>query len=158
MKGIIAALSPEGVIGLDGKMPWHYPADLRYFKHRTWGSTVIMGRLTWTSLGAKPLAGRRNIVISSSPLFGVETHPDLPSALKTAGDNVWFIGGARIYAEAMAHADFLDLTYVPDHVDAPHAVRFPNIDLALWVPGPLTVHPDDARLSQRIYRRREAVG
>jgi dihydrofolate reductase len=62
---IIVAMNKDRVIGKNGKMPWHYPGDLRWFKEKTMGSTVIMGRKTWESIGGKPLPGRNNIVVSS---------------------------------------------------------------------------------------------
>ncbi|MGH9333165.1 MAG: dihydrofolate reductase, partial [Vicinamibacteria bacterium] len=100
-RGILAAVSPEGVIGLDGRIPWHYSADLKRFKKLTLGTTVIMGRLTWDSLAKKPLVGRRNVVITRSKLDGVESFPSLEAALATCEGDVWFIGGAGIFEESM---------------------------------------------------------
>lgn len=153
MLGIIYAVSPEGVIGLDGKLPWHYPADLKRFKRLTLGSTIIMGRLTFESIG-KPLPGRRNIVITSRRLPGVECFPSLEAALATTQGDVWFIGGARIFADAMQLADVIDVTYVPDHVTEPRAVRAPPIDETVWEPGLRVQHEDDPRLERRVYTRR----
>jgi 2-iminobutanoate/2-iminopropanoate deaminase len=154
-RGIIAAISPEGVIGVDGALPWHYSADHRRFKRLTLGKTVIMGRLTWESLPQRPLPGRRNIVITRRKLEDVECFPTIEDALAACEGDVWFIGGARIYEEAMRHADFLDLTFVPDHVGAAGAVYFPEIDEAVWEPGPLEIDPEDPRLTHRVYRRRK---
>ena len=61
---MIAALADNRVIGLDNKMPWHLPADLKHFKATTLGKPIIMGRKTWDSLGGRPLPKRRHIVIS----------------------------------------------------------------------------------------------
>jgi dihydrofolate reductase len=155
---IIAALSPEGVIGVNGALPWHYSSDLTRFKRLTRGATVVMGRLTWESLPAKPLAGRRNIVITSRKIEGVECFPDIPKALAACEGDVWFIGGARIFEEALGYADFLDLTYVPDRIGAEGAVRFPAIDETVWEAGPLETDPEDPRLRRRIYRRRKPKG
>ncbi|MGH9322892.1 MAG: dihydrofolate reductase [Vicinamibacteria bacterium] len=154
-RGILAAVSPEGVIGLDGRIPWHYSADLKRFKKLTLGTTVIMGRLTWDSLAKKPLVGRRNVVITRSKLDGVESFPSLEAALATCEGDVWFIGGAGIFEESMEHADLIDLTYVPDRIEATGAVRFPPIDPNEWEAGPLGTHPDDSRLKHRVYRRRK---
>jgi dihydrofolate reductase len=151
---IIAALSPEGVIGVNGTLPWHYSSDLKRFKRLTQGATVVMGRLTWESLPGRPLAGRRNIVITSRKIDGVETFPDIPKALAACAGDVWFIGGARIFEEAMRFADFLDLTFVPDRIEAEGAVRFPAIDESVWEAGPLEADPEEPRLRRRIYRRR----
>src|SRR5579883_2104221 len=117
MRGMILAVSPEGVIGLGGKIPWRHPGDMRRFKRVTMGATVIMGRATFEETG-KPLPGRRNIVVTSRRLDvpGVEQVASVEEALARAGDaDVWFIGGARIYEEAMRYVDVIDVTYVPDH-------------------------------------------
>jgi 2-iminobutanoate/2-iminopropanoate deaminase len=155
-RGIIAAVSPEGVIGAFGRMPWHYPEDLKRFKRLTLGSTVIMGRLTWESLAKKPFVGRRNVVITARKLEGVECFPTLESALATCEGDVWFIGGTRVFEEAMRFADTIDLAYVPDAVGAEGAVYFPQIPESNWEAGPLETHPDDPRLKHRVYRRRGA--
>jgi dihydrofolate reductase len=96
------------------------------------------------------------VVTSGPPIAGAECFRDLPSALAALGaaTPVWFIGGARIYEEAMRHADVIDVTYVPDHVEAEGAVRFPPIDPAAWEPGPLLPHEDEPALTRRVYTRR----
>jgi hypothetical protein len=66
---------------------------------------------------------------------------------------VWFIGGARIFAEAMPYCDVLDVTYIPETVEAPNAVKFPTIDATMWRAGDLEEVPGDARLKHRIYER-----
>jgi dihydrofolate reductase len=153
LRGIIVAVSPEGVIGLDGRIPWHYSGDLKRFKRLTMGSTIVMGRLTWESIGSKPLPGRRNVVITSRALAGVETCPSIEEALAHVTGPLWFIGGARVYADALPHANLLDVTYVPDSVTDPRAVRFPAIDERDWEAGPLEPH-DDPALRVRRYRRK----
>ena len=155
-RGIIAAVSPEGVIGVDGGIPWHYSSDMKRFKRLTSGATLIMGRLTWESLPKKPLSGRRNVVVTSRKIEGVECFPSLEAALATCTGDVWFIGGARIFEEAMRHADFIDLTYVPDRVGSEGAgtVHFPPIDETVWEAGPLETDPEEPRLKRRMYRRK----
>ncbi len=168
--GSIAAVSPEWVIGLHNQVPWRHPGDFRRFKRVTLGATVIMGRLTWESMHRKPLPGRRNLVVTRHPDPSIECFPTLEGALLAAragartpagttretavNGDVWFIGGARVYAEAMPHVDLLDITFVPDHVTDPAAVRFPTIDERVFEPGPLLPHEDEPGLSRRIYRRR----
>jgi dihydrofolate reductase len=154
-RGIIAAVSPEGVIGVGGKIPWHYPADMKRFKRLTSGGTVIMGRHTWESLPKRPLGGRRNLVVTRRRLDGVECFESVPSALAACEGDVWFIGGARIYEEALEHADFIDLTRVPDRIEAKDAVYFPEIDENRWEAGPVETDPEDPRLKRQIYRRRK---
>jgi len=156
MRGMILAVSPEGVIGADGTIPWRYPGDLKRFKRVTSGSTVVMGRVTFDSIG-KALPGRRNIVVTGRPIDapGVESVRTLEEALALAGErDVWFIGGARIYAEAMAHVDVIDVTFVPDRIDAPGAVRAPPIDERVFEASPVVPHEDEPALTRRTYRRR----
>jgi dihydrofolate reductase len=86
---------------------------------------------------------------------GVESVRSLAEALELAGaTDVWFIGGARIYADAMAHVDVIDVTYVPDRIDAPDAVLAPPIDERVFEPSPLVAHEDEPALTRRTYRRR----
>ncbi len=156
MRGIIFAASPQGVIGVGNQIPWRYLGDWRRFKRLTMGSTVIMGRTTFESLG-KPLPGRRNIVVTSRPLDvpGVERVRSVEEALACSGDqDVWFIGGAKIYEDAMKYADIIDVTYVPDFVDGWDAVYAPPIDESVFAPGPIEVHEDEPALRRRTYRRR----
>ena len=155
-RAIMAAVSPEGVIGVGGKIPWHYRGDMRRVKRLTMGTTLIMGRITWESLGGKPLPGRRNIVVTRtiSNLPGAECFGDLGSALAASEGPVWFFGGARIYRDAMPLSDLIDIVYVPDRVDHPEAVRFPEIDLAEWEEGLIVEHEDEPTLRRRIYTRR----
>lgn len=155
MIGVIVAVSPEGVIGVDGSIPWHYSADMKRFKRLTVGATVIMGRRTWESLPVKPLKDRRNIVITSRDIAGVDCFRSIDAALTTTEGDVWFIGGARIYEEAMNHADLLDVTYVPDRIDAQRAVRFPEIHEAVWEPGSRERDADDERLERQTFRRKK---
>jgi len=160
MRGMIYAVSPEGVIGLGNKIPWRYPGDFRRFKRVTMGSTVVMGRRTFESLG-KPLPGRRNLVVTSRALDvpGIEAVSSLDEAFARAGAaDVWLIGGAHIYEEGMKYADVIDVTYVPDHVDAAEradAVRAPPIDERSFEPGPLLPHEDEPGLTRRVYTRRK---
>jgi dihydrofolate reductase len=154
MRGMLFAVSPEGVIGVGGRIPWHYAGDFRRFRRLTLGTTLIMGRKTYESIG-HPLPGRRNIVVTSRPLEGVECVPTLDEAVARAGDaiDVWFIGGARIYEEAMRYADIIDVVYVPDRIDAPDAVRAPAID-ETWEGGPVVQHEDEPTLKRRVFTRR----
>jgi dihydrofolate reductase len=154
--GILVAVSPEGVIGLDGKIPWRHPGDMRRFKRLTVGTTVVMGRLTWESLPKKPLPERRNVVLTSHPIEGVDSYPDLAAALASCEGDVWVIGGARAYEEAMKHADLLDVTYVPDHVTEARAVKLPEIDASVFEAGEFVKHEDEEGLTRRVFTRRRA--
>ena len=96
MIGILVAVSPEGVIGKDNSIPWHYSADLKRFKRLTVDNTVIMGRNTWESLPVKPLPNRRNIVITRYDIDGIDCFRSIDDALQSCEGNVWFIGGSGI--------------------------------------------------------------
>jgi dihydrofolate reductase len=156
MRAMIWAVSPENVIGAGGTIPWRYPGDQRRFKRLTMGTTLVMGRATFDSIG-KALPGRRNVVVTSRPVDapGIECVRSIEEALARAGEgDVWFIGGARIYADAMAHVDLIDVTYVPDRVSVDGAVLAPPIDERVFEPEPLVPHEDEPSLTRRVYRRR----
>ena len=133
---LIAAIARNGVIGIDNRLPWHLPADLKHFKALTTGNTVIMGRKTWESLPEKfrPLPGRRNIVVTRNAAFRAEgalVAASLPAAVALAASGMAFvIGGAELYAAALPLADRLDLT----EIDADYAgdTRFPERDPKQW--------------------------
>ena len=153
MKGILVAVSPEGIIGKDNTIPWHYSADLKRFKRLTTGNTIIMGRKTWESLPIKPLPNRRNIVITRSSIKDIECFQSIDDALQTCEGDVWFIGGAGIYQEAMQKADIIDMTLVPDNVNGEDCIYFPTIDKS-WIEGNTNVLEDDPKLRHKIYTRR----
>ena len=153
MKGILVAVSPEGIIGKDNSIPWHYSVDLKRFKRLTLGKTVIMGRRTWESLPVKPLPDRRNIVITQSSLDDVECFSSIDDALATCEGDVWFIGGAGIYQEALGKADIIDMTLVPDNVSGESCVRFPTIGNE-WDAGPIEALETDGNLKHQTYTRR----
>jgi len=154
--GIMVAVSPEGVIGLHGKIPWHYRGDMRRVKRLTLGTTLIMGRHTWESLGSKPLPGRNNWVVTQAALEGARCFHSVAAALAASDGPVWFFGGARVYEEAMDLADFIDVVYVPDRVLDEHAVRFPEVNPAQWEAGPLVGHEDEPALTRRVFTRRRS--
>lgn len=117
--GLIWAQARGRVIGSNGAMPWHLPEDLAHFKRTTQGHPVIMGRKTWDSLPARfrPLPGRRNIVVTRQENFnqiGVERACSLREALRFCenSEQVWVIGGAQIYAQALPLADALVVTEI----------------------------------------------
>jgi dihydrofolate reductase len=122
---LIWAQAHNRVIGKNGAMPWHLPEDLAHFKRVTLGAPVMMGRKTWESLPPRfrPLPGRTNIVISRQTDFlaghtgiGLQTAETLEAALDMACDHpdVWIIGGAQIYAQALPLANKIIVT----HIDA----------------------------------------
>ena len=112
---LIVAAARNRVIGVDGRLPWHIPADLKRFKALTMGRPMIMGRKTFASLPGL-LPGRRHIVLTRDPAWsspGAETAPGLDAALALAGPGeVAVIGGAEIFALALPRAQRLELTEV----------------------------------------------
>lgn len=112
---LIVAVAANGVIGVEGRLPWHIPADLKRFKALTMGKPMVMGRKTFDSLPGL-LPGRRHIVLTRDRAWraeGAEVAHDLTSALALAGDGeVAVIGGAEIFALTLAHAARLELTEV----------------------------------------------
>jgi dihydrofolate reductase len=112
---LVLARASNGVIGIDGKLPWHIPADLRHFKQLTKGRPMIMGRKTFDSLPGL-LEGRRHIVLTRDPAWeeeGAEVAHSVEEALKLAnGPHVCVIGGAEIYRLFLPLADRIELTEV----------------------------------------------
>ncbi len=126
---LIAALAKNRAIGLENRMPWHLPEDLRHFKATTLGRPVIMGRKTWESLG-RPLPGRENIVVSRNPAYqapGAIVVASLAEALAVAvrkreektgeaeikmGEEIFVIGGGALYREALPLAERMYLTEI----------------------------------------------
>jgi dihydrofolate reductase len=153
MKGILVAISPEGIIGKDNTIPWHYSEDLKRFKRLTIGKTVIMGRNTWESLPIKPLPERRNIVITRSLIENVECFKSINEALKTCEGDIWFIGGAGIYEEAMDLADCIDMTLVPDSISGNNCIYFPKVGNE-WQESKEKPLEKGSKLLHKIYTRR----
>ena len=153
MKGILVAVSPEGIIGKNNTIPWHYSADLKRFKRLTTGKTIIMGRKTWESLPVKPLPNRRNIVISRSSIENVDCFQSIDEALETCEGDIWFIGGAGIYEEAMLKSDLIDMTLVPDNVTGEGCIYFPKIGNE-WIEGETKPLKEDTKLMHTNYTRR----
>ena len=112
---LIAAMARNRAIGLDGAMPWHLPRELRHFKETTMGKPIVMGRKTWESIG-RVLPGRQNIVVTRNRGYaaeGCDVAASLEEAVALAeGEEVMIIGGGQLYAEAMACADRMVLTFV----------------------------------------------
>ncbi len=131
---LVAAVAANGVIGSNGKLPWHLPEDLKHFKSLTLGHPVVMGRKTWESLG-KALPGRENIVVTRAPGYeapgaGVASSLEGALALCAGESKVFVIGGSELYAEALSVADGLVLTEIQG--DYAGDARFPVYDRAAW--------------------------
>jgi len=134
MISLIAALAADRVIGMENAMPWDLSADLAWFKRNTLNKPVIMGRLTWESIG-RPLPGRLNIVVSSQSganAQGVTWVSSLEEAIAAAGDveEIMVIGGGRIYEQMLDRADRLYLTHIDAEVEGD--THFPDYEPDEW--------------------------
>ncbi len=118
-KIIIAAMDEEKAIGKDGEIPWHYSEDLKHFKEKTTGHSVLMGRKTYESLPEdfRPLPGRENIILTrSDPNLdeSVEIVNSLVEAYQEAeNDKLFIAGGASVYEQTLSDADKMVLTHIP---------------------------------------------
>jgi dihydrofolate reductase len=131
---LIAALAANGVIGVDGKLPWHLPEDLKHFKKLTLGHPIIMGRRTWESLG-KALPGRENIVVTRTPGYeapgaAVATSLDAALALCAGEPVVFVIGGHQLFVDSLPLAAGLVLTEI--FRDFKGDTWFPPFDRSQW--------------------------
>jgi len=162
MINIIVAISDNYAIGRDGDMPWHISADLKYFKSVTLNHTVIMGRRTWESIGCRPLKDRVNIVVSRTmdPQEGIWVAPSLEEALEmsAASEEIFIMGGGRLYADAMKYAQRLYITHVHTMVEDADTF-FPLIEPSLWRRSSLSETHIDERSNLRfefaVYDRTE---
>lgn len=139
MISIIVAKTVNDVIGVDGKLPWHLPSDLKYFKEMTNGKTVIMGRGCWESIPEKyrPLPNRNNIVLTSNPDYianGAIVSNDIRIIEKYmyTDEEVFVIGGAQIYKEAFQCATKLYITHINCFYDNNKALYLEGYNSNLW--------------------------
>lgn len=128
---LIAAMTPDRVIGKDNQLPWQMPADLAHFKKLTLGKPILMGRKTYQSIG-RLLPGRKNIIITRDKNFtvdGAEIFNDIHAALKSVADSpeVCVIGGGDIFEQMLPQADFLYLSYI--HTDIVGDSFFPEMNI-----------------------------
>ena len=146
MINIIAAVAKNRAIGYKNKLIYWLPNDLKRFKALTTGHTIIMGRNTYLSLPKGALPNRRNVVLSStiSELPGCDVYPTLDAALKSCrpDEDIYIIGGARVYEQAISMADRLCLTEVND-TPAQADAFFP--DYSDWQVVNQEAHPKDER-------------
>jgi dihydrofolate reductase len=131
---IISALAKNRVIGINNTLPWRLPEDLKYFKALTLGHHILMGRKTWESIG-KPLPGRTTVIITRGNYpapEGVKIAHSLQEAIAACGtdEEIFFVGGAELYAQALPLADRLYLTEIQADVEGD--AWFPEYDPAQW--------------------------
>lgn len=131
---LIVAISENNAIGKNNQLLWHLPADLKHFKEITSGHPIIMGRKTYDSIG-RPLPNRRNLVItrqSDLTIANVEVVGSIAQAISlcNAENEVFVIGGAEIYKQAIAFANKIYLTTVHENYEAD--VFFPTLKESEW--------------------------
>lgn len=124
----------NNVIGVQGDLPWKLPDDLKRFKKLTMGKPILMGRLTWESIG-RPLPGRQNIVLTRQADFAAEgcdvvASPAAALAAARDAEEIMIIGGGQIYELFLPKASRLHITRVHATVDGD--AFFPEIDEASW--------------------------
>lgn len=146
---LIVAVSENGVIGVDGDLPWRLPGDLKFFKNTTMGHHIIMGRKTHESMGGRVLPGRTNVVVTRNPEYraseGALVVHSLDAALglaERAGDDRPFvIGGAQLYALALPRVDRMVMTVVRTQLDGD--THFPWIPPSDWAVESREAHARD---------------
>ncbi|CDG19082.1 Dihydrofolate reductase [Xenorhabdus doucetiae] len=130
---LIAAMAMDRVIGMENAMPWTLPGDLAWFKRNTLGKPVVMGRVTYESIG-RPLPGRLNIVISSQPASDdrVTWVSSIEAALAAVGDveEVMVMGGGKIYEQFIPLAHRMYLTHIDAEVIGD--THFPDYEPDEW--------------------------
>ncbi|MDC7221242.1 MAG: dihydrofolate reductase [Spirochaetales bacterium] len=134
---LIWAMDREGGIGIENRLPWHYPADLKRFQRLTLGNPVLMGRKTFESLPSGPLPGRRNLVLSRSADLKSEEAEFFPSpedvlllGEKEDWPSLFIIGGAEIYKQFLPRANRLEITRIGKTYSCDRF--FPSLDWSLW--------------------------
>ncbi|MDW8332288.1 MAG: dihydrofolate reductase [Cyclobacteriaceae bacterium] len=149
---LIAALTRNRVIGRNNDLPWHLPDDMKYFMQTTKGHYVIMGRKNYESIPAKyrPLPDRSNVVVTRQAHFNapgcIVVHSlseGLEIAAKSGEHEVFIIGGAQIYREALPLAHRLYLTEI--HIELDGDTFFPELNLSEWKEISRQHHPADNR-------------
>ncbi|MBI3563213.1 MAG: type 3 dihydrofolate reductase [Gammaproteobacteria bacterium] len=145
---LISAMAEDRVIGIQNRLPWTLPADMKWFRQHTLGKPILMGRKTFESFGGKPLPDRRNIIITRDANYHVAlayVAHDIDAALILAGDapEVMVIGGENLYQQLLPRADRLYLTYVKAKLAGD--AWFPEFARSEWEPIQHAEHPADEK-------------
>lgn len=163
---LIVAKSRNGVIGVNGDLPWRLSSDLKFFKATTMGKPVMMGRVTWESLPF-PLPGRPNLMLTRNSEYKApkaevftDVHAMIGRGYELAGstgtDEIMLIGGAKLYASLMKYCDRMYITEVDAMIEGD--AHFPAIRADEWNLISETAHPqgekDDFPFTVRLYERR----
>ena len=146
---LIVAMAKNRVIGKNNTLPWHLPADLKHFKVLTMGHHIVMGRKTYESIG-KPLPGRTSVVVTRNADYappGVIVESSLEGAISACGNDaeIFVIGGAELYRQAIKFADRIYLTEIDANIQGD--AHFTEFDRKLWQETERVSHaPDDKNL------------
>lgn len=132
---LIWAMDDNRLIGVENRLPWKLPADMKWFRRHTLGKTIVMGRKTFESFGGKPLPERTNIVITRDKGYqapGAIVVHSIAEALQAAADQpeIFIIGGASFYEQMLPRADRLYITHV--HGAFSGDAWFPSFDMTAW--------------------------
>ncbi len=159
---LIAAMDRNRLIGRDGQMPWHLPADFDWFKSQTMGKPIVMGRKTFAAIG-RPLPGRRNLVLTRQwdwEAAGVEVIRSVDEINDLHAPEVMIIGGAQLYEQLISSAERLLITHIDADFGSGDAF-FPAIDPQVWHVVSQHDHSVDDRNAHHLtfseYRRVDAT-
>jgi len=133
---MISAIAENRVIGNKNSLPWHLPADFKYFKAQTLNKPIVMGLKTFESIGSKPLPNRKNIILNNNPNYKIPENCFLARSIEEAlemtknEDEVMICGGASVYRQFLPLADRLYLTYI--HQNFEGDTLFPEFNINEW--------------------------
>jgi dihydrofolate reductase len=137
MISLLVAMDRNQVIGANNDLPWHLPNDLKFFKEKTMGNTIVMGRKTFDSIG-RALPNRRNIVLSRNEIDlpdGVELIRDVETILdmnqSNPSEELFVIGGGGLFEQILPYADRMYITLIDEDFDGD--VLFPSFSMEEWV-------------------------
>lgn len=169
MINTIVAMDESRGIGKDGKIPWHYSEDLKYFKNVTLGNILIMGRVTWESIGCKPLKGRKAIVVSSKPEV-VKLQPDdtttivmhcpeaalnqASSVACSIGREVFIVGGESIYRSLLKYSTKVFVTTIKGNWECD--TFFPKLDKYFFEDYTYFNVSTNPSIDFKVYRRKNS--
>lgn len=142
---ILVAMARNRTIGMDNTLPWRCPEDLKRFKALTMGHAIVMGRKTYDSIG-RPLPGRTTIVVTRNAHLRIEGCTVVHSleeaiAACPAGEEAFIVGGAELYAQALARVDTLHITEIAQDVEGD--AHFPEFDRSHWLEVAREPHHQD---------------
>ncbi len=127
---LVWAEDTTGAIGKDGKLPWHLPNDLKFFRTTTTGKTIVMGRKTFESMGNRPLPNRNNYILSRQKKYQAPGATVISELSELPDGDIYVIGGSEIYKQFLPDADVLIRTKINGVFDGD--TFFPEVDWSEW--------------------------